>query len=86
MGVAISGMARRLWCDLHRPSPMRSLAEIEGQSAQSFIILQPKRVTAAPTAVQINGTIDPGPDSLTSDARWNPYELPRDPHHPRARW
>jgi hypothetical protein len=43
---------------LHQASPMRSLA-VDSQSAQSFIILQPKRVTAAPTAAQINGTIDP---------------------------
>jgi hypothetical protein len=48
MGMGISGMARRLWCNLDRPSPMRSLAEIEGQSAQSFIISSPKESQRLP--------------------------------------
>ena len=58
------GETRRVFC-------LRSglvTAQIDCASRQSFITLQPHRITAAPTAAAINGTIDPEADSLSSEA------------------
>ena len=60
-------------------APARLLAEIDSQNSQSFMALQSKRITAAPTAAQINGTIDPAAGSLRNEAMWNPMNDPATP-------
>jgi hypothetical protein len=56
-----------------------AIAEIGRRSRQNLITLQPHRITAAPTAAAINGTIDPEADSLSSEATWKPMNDPAMP-------
>jgi hypothetical protein len=53
--------------------------KIGRRSRQNLMTLQPHRITAAPTATAMNGTIDPEADNLSSEAMWNPMNDPAMP-------